>query len=166
MKKVSESLQSKFPGFQLKIVYGYRHPKIQEEYFLKQKELLRKIYISASEKELDELTHSFVAVPSIAGHSTGGAIDLTITTPNGDLDMGTKIADFSNPLLIKTFSNQATDLQLSNRKLLHDLMVEQNFAPFYGEWWHFSFGDKEWAWFYDQPNAIFDQIELRKNASV
>jgi len=31
-----------------------------------------------------------------------------------------------------------------NRQLLHDLMVKEGFAPFYGEWWHFFLWDREW----------------------
>lgn len=37
------------------------------------------------------------------------------------------------------------DQQKENRFLLQDLMLLVGFAPYYGEWWHFSYGDREWA---------------------
>ena len=37
-------------------------------------------------------------------------------------------------------------------------MLEEGFAPYDGEWWHFSFGDKEWAFYYKKDKALFNQI--------
>lgn len=158
---ISRKLRKRFPYFKLKIVYGYRHPSIQKKYFSKQNKILKLQYPQTTPERLNELTHSMVAFPKVSGHPTGGAIDITITTSKGDLDMGTKIADYSNPKKIKTFTKLLTKTQTKNRKLLHDLMVTENFAPFYGEWWHFSYGDKEWAWFYEKENALYDQIKLQ-----
>lgn len=157
--KISKNLNEKFPGYKLKVVYGYRHPNVQLKYFENKKSELQKINIGDSEDELNEKTHMFVADPRVAGHPTGGAVDITITTPNGDLDMGTKIADFSNEEKIKSFSFLINDEQKRNRKLLHDLMISEGFAPFYGEWWHFSYGDLEWASFYDKNSSIYFQKE-------
>ncbi len=36
-------------------------------------------------------------------------------------------------------------------------MTAAEFAPFWGEWWHYSFGDCEWATYYEKPNAIYSQ---------
>ena len=38
-------------------------------------------------------------------------------------------------------------------------MVSEGFAPFYGEWWHFSYGDREWAAFYEKE-ALYDIIDF------
>ena len=48
--------------------------------------------------------------------------------------------------------------QRSNRGLLQDAMVAAGFAPFYGEWWHFSYGDREWAAFYYRPAALYGPV--------
>jgi D-alanyl-D-alanine dipeptidase len=107
-------------------------------------------------------THNFVAVPSVAGHPTGGAVDATIVDAQGkELDMGTKIGDFSDPEKIKTFSKKISKKQLKNRLLLHEVMVKEGFAPFYGEWWHFSYGDREWACFYGKKRSIYSPIEFK-----
>lgn len=148
-------------GQRLKVVYGYRHPAIQEKYFKLQTKMAKEAMPNLSNEGLIDYVHNFVAVPEVAGHPTGGAVDLTIIDSNGqELDMGTRIADFSAPDKIKTFSKELTHSQISNRKLLHDLMLKQGFAPFYGEWWHFSYGDREWAAFYDKPQALYGTIEI------
>ncbi|MEY2671667.1 MAG: hypothetical protein RL687_84 [Candidatus Parcubacteria bacterium] len=161
LKRISILLQSIYPQYKLKIVYGYRHLEIQTKRFYLRKDKLKIEHSKLSEDELLELTNTMVANPETAGHPTGGAVDLTITTPDGDLDMGTEYADFSMPEEIKMFCPHLSEDQKSNRKFLHDLMITEEFAPFYGEWWHYSFGDKEWAWFYNKPNAIYSQIEFR-----
>lgn len=148
-------------GYCLKVVYGYRHPAVQLDYFTKRQNILRAEFPHLNETDLVELTHSFVAMPEVAGHPTGGAIDVTLACSAGyELDMGTKIADFTQPDTIKTYADGLTSLQQANRQLLHDVLVAQGFAPFYGEWWHFSFKDREWAAFYGHKQAVYGPIEF------
>jgi D-alanyl-D-alanine dipeptidase len=155
----SSTLQ-KSGHLRLRVAYGYRHPEVQQKYFGERREKLRAQHPSLSEEALDALTHNFVAVPSVAGHPTGGAVDITIIdTAENDLDMGTRIADWSEPEKIKTFANDLSDAHIKNRRLLHDALIEQGLAPFYGEWWHFSYGDREWACFYGKPTAIYTALE-------
>ncbi len=149
-------------GYCLKIVYGYRHPDIQKAYFDKQRSELKAKNESLSEEELNALTHNFVAVPLIAGHPTGGAVDVTFIDADGnDADMGTEIADFSDSEKIKTFTQKISERQKENRILLHDILVSEGFAPFYGEWWHFSYGDREWACFYEKPSSLYSVIDFK-----
>lgn len=164
--RISSRLGKKFPSYRLKIVYGYRHPVVQNSWFNKIKNELQLAYPLLNDDELIELANARVANPETAGHPTGGAVDLTITTESGDLDMGTDYADFSEPEKFIMFSKKISKVQMENRMILHDLMVSEEFAPYYGEWWHYSFGDKEWAWFYEKPNAIYDQIDLTTNLIV
>jgi len=149
-------------GCKLKVVYGYRHPEIQEAYFTKRKQEILADQPALSGEALEKYTHNFVAVPDVAGHVTGGAIDVTIVdSTSRELDMGTAIANYSDPEKIKTFAQGIDKQQRDNRKLLHDLMVAQGFAPFYGEWWHFSYGDREWAAFYGKKSALYGAIEIK-----
>ena len=37
-------------------------------------------------------------------------------------------------------------------------MVAEGFAPFDGEWWHFSYGDREWAAFYGLSQTLYAHI--------
>ncbi|GAB4238800.1 MAG: M15 family metallopeptidase [Chlamydiales bacterium] len=153
---IQEKLFKFFPGYQLRVVEGYRHPKYQKKYFEEQFLDLKIKFPKLSSEELDVLTHQYIAHPDVAGHPTGGAVDLTLQFNGTPIDMGSQIADFSDPEKMPTFSHSLTALQQNNRILLHDLMIAEGFAPFYGEWWHFSYGDREWAAFYENPTAIYD----------
>lgn len=146
------------PNMQLLVVEGYRPFAYQEQYYLKELLSSWKANPSLEFKALLELTHQFVALPSVSGHPTGGAVDLTLVYDGKEVDMGGEIGDFSSPPLLPTHSQFITLEQSKWRGLLHDLMIAEGFAPFYGEWWHFSYGDREWAIFYDQPEAIYSPI--------
>jgi len=101
-----------------------------------------------------------VALPSFAGHPTGGAVDVTLAENGRELNMGCAITDFSCQDLLSTFAAGLTDEQKRCRRWLHDLMLTAGFAPFYGEWWHFSYGDREWAAFYSRPQAKYGPLYL------
>lgn len=158
LRKVQKKLSAKDSKFQLLVVEGYRTPSYQESYYLKQLLLQHGKNPKLKFEKLLEQTHQFVALPSVAGHPTGGAIDLTIASEGKEIDMGGRIADFSNEDLLPTHSRLTSSAQAEHRLLLHDLMKEEGFAPFYGEWWHFSYGDREWAVFYGLPDAIYSPI--------
>ncbi len=157
---VNAFLQKKNPEYRLRIVYGYRHPVVQEKYFSEMRQVVAKEHSELDESEIVSLTHNFIAVPEVAGHPTGGAVDVTISTSKGDLDMGTDISDFSRVDAIKTFARGISSEALSNRLLLRDAMVSADFAPFYGEWWHFCFGDREWAFFYRKPTSLYSPVRF------
>lgn len=101
LQLASNILQEVYPTHRLKIVYGFCHPEIQTIYFKKRKEYLRLKNKNMNEENLNELAHTMTAYPETAWHPTGGAVDLTISTENGDLDMGTGISDFSDQEKIK-----------------------------------------------------------------
>lgn len=148
-------------SLKLKVVYGYRHPEVQQRYFEARQEILREANPDLNQEELDRLTHNFVAVPSVGGHPAGAAVDVTLIDFDGnELDMGTAIADYTDPAKVITFAEGLSESQRNNRKRLHDAMVQQSLAPFYGEWWHFSYGDREWAAFYHQK-ALYDAIDFK-----
>jgi D-alanyl-D-alanine dipeptidase len=113
-------------------------------------------------ESLYEEVHRYIAVPSVAGHPTGGAIDVLLVDLNKKLflDFGSKIYDFSEKKCY-IFNPRITSTGKKNRLLLREIMLRNKFAPFDGEWWHFSYGDKEWAFYYKKNNAIYNQVELR-----
>jgi len=147
-------------GFRLKVVYGYRHVSVQQAYFGRRRQEIQQAMPQLTGKALDKYTHNFVAVPEVAGHPVGGAVDVTIVDAAGrELDMGTAIADYTDPLAVQTFAGGLNTQQTAHRLLLHDVMVAEEFAPFYGEWWHFSYGDREWAAFYNKKMALYGAID-------
>lgn len=162
LARVNNTLQE--DDLRLRIVYGYRHPNVQQAYFRKRRAALRKDNPEMPEYDLIRLTHDFIAVPDVAGHPMGAAVDLTIVDKNDEpLDMGSGIANYSNLDIIKTYAAGLSANQIANRQRLHDAMIAEGFAPFYGEWWHFSYGDREWAAFYDKT-ALYGPVDFRIKA--
>lgn len=157
---VQERLAIEDPSLKLIVTEGYRHPFYQEQYYLQQFLNLGREQPHLSCEALQELTHQFVALPSVAGHPTGGAVDVSISRHGKEIDMGGAIADFSQPEKLSAFSPCIQEEQTKNRRLLHDVMIKEGFAPFYGEWWHFSYGDREWAAFYYQTKALYASVNL------
>ena len=141
------------PQLEIEIVYGYRAMSIQTNLYEKIKAELESQYEGS---ELMEAVHRMIAVPEVSGHPTGGAVDVQLTQDGEPLDFGTKIWEFTPDSY--TFNPYISRDAWTNRQLLRRVMTTVGFAPFDGEWWHFSYGDREWAKYYDQPNAIYDQI--------
>ncbi len=160
LNQAQQSLEKRIPKAKLRVVYAYRAPEIQKQYFNKRKQELLKETPNISEDELVRKSHLLSASPDVAGHPAGAAIDVTITTPSGDLDMGTKIADFFAGEAIQSLFPNITPKQQKNRALLREVLMNEGFAPFDGEWWHFSYGDRDWAAYYKKSNAIYGQIIL------
>jgi zinc D-Ala-D-Ala dipeptidase len=165
----SRFLQEILPQAKLKIAYGYRKPAIQKKYFESVYARLRKLFLLPYvldgwnitwpwlDRCIRNWAHLFAAYPLVAGHPTGGAVDITIE----QLDMGGTVDDFmSGMCVLPTYSPTITSIQRKNREVLRTVMLKAGFAPFDGEWWHFSYGDKEWAAIYQQPYALYDQINL------
>lgn len=155
------ALKKEFSGYRFKLVYAYRHPEIQVRYFEARKDQLRLSDPRLTSEELRERAHLLSASPDVAGHPTGGAIDITLVDEAGkEIDMGTSIADFSQGEKILTFCPSVAYEEQENRLFLRRLLMAAGFAPFDGEWWHFSYGDREWAKYYEKKAAIYDQVKL------
>ncbi len=63
-----------------------------------------------------------------------------------------------------TLSPFVTAEQWQNRQILRICMTSAGYAPFDGEWWHFSYGDREWAAYYRQPHSLYGLAELPAKA--
>jgi D-alanyl-D-alanine dipeptidase len=136
-------LQKIRPDLSLQVTYGYRSPAVQAEYFAQYSQLqFGRTDLSEEEKEV---IHRLIAVPTVAGHPTGGAVDVTlVNSATGQmLDCGSTLYDLED-INIFYYSPLVTGEPQRNRQLLRDIMTKQEFFPFDGEWWHFSYGDGEW----------------------
>ena len=73
LAEANDFLKTRNPKYCLRIVYGYRHPVVQEKYFSEMRQVVAKEHPELDENEIVSLTHNFIAVPEVAGHPTGGA---------------------------------------------------------------------------------------------
>jgi D-alanyl-D-alanine dipeptidase len=100
---------------------------------------------------------------SPAPHATGGAVDLTLRWKDGDaLWMGSLFDDVTRLANRDRFEAHggenfsfSDEEARANRRLLHWLMVEEDFAAHPDEWWHFSWGDQMWAALTAAPHAHY-----------
>ena len=158
LAEAAMALTTKDPSLQLEVCYGYRALEIQRKNFEAQKAKLVSTYTN---DELLVVTHRSVSVPEVAGHPAGAAVDIRINDMTGTpLDFGTDIWEFIKDSY--TFSPYITAQAKRNRQLLRSVMLPAGFAPYDGEWWHFSYGDKEWAQYWNQPIAYYSQIEFEQ----
>lgn len=157
LKKVAHKLKKYNNSYKLIVVFGFRDMKLQEKYFF---EIYDAVKDNFSDKmEMYEYIHEKIAVPEVAGHPTGGAIDVAIYDEENEeiIDFGSKILDWDT-IKCYYFSEEISKEAIDNRKMLRKLMLEQGFAPYDGEWWHFSYGDREWAFYYKKNKALYKQV--------
>ncbi len=117
-----------------------------------------------SESQLIELTSRFIAPPGVAGHPTGGAIDVTLCSLDAqELDMGCAYDEDEHKSEGRCLSF-TTDLDIDakeNRALLFNVLNGQGFINYPFEWWHWSFGDKYWAAIAHASHAIYGVVDKR-----
>lgn len=164
LQKAQAALNKILPGHVLQVFYGYRHLEVQRNFYADVRseaiERLGSRYgADFDEMMLKEIVHRFVAVPEVSGHPTGGAVDVCVLDPDGHMiDMGTARHENSKDSYV--FSPFIGKTAWDNRQKLRFAMMQAGFCPFDGEWWHFSYGDREWAFYYKKDRAIYAQIEF------
>ncbi|MEM9218751.1 MAG: M15 family metallopeptidase [Cyanobacteria bacterium P01_F01_bin.150] len=171
LTKAQTYLQQKQPGWQICIFDAYRPIAVQKfmvEYTfaeLLQRRNLKIDNLSQRQRQtLWQEVYQFWARPSDdpatpPPHSTGAAIDVTLTDEQGNpIDMGSPIDELSSrsfpdyfaptSLHIQdwTVSQENAEVFHQRRLLLHRVMAKVGFRRHPQEWWHFSWGDQLWAW--------------------
>lgn len=82
---------------------------------------------------------AYVANPNrgFSSHSRGNTVDITIVEQGGnEIIMPTGFDDFS-AMADRDYSDCGEEAA-ENAKMLEQLMIENGFEAYYGEWWHFS----------------------------
>jgi len=161
LKRADLYLKKYSTNWSLYVTYGYRSLKIQTQSFTRVlREQINKSFIP-DPITLYELIHKKIAVPTVAGHPTGGAVDIFImnTETKKPLDFGSEIYDYTTSAY-PTFTKGISKKAKQNRILLRRVMMNVEFAPYDGEWWHFSYGDREWAYYYGKKNALYKQLSI------
>jgi len=137
-------------GYRLKVISSLRsldHQKALYENYLAQ---LARRHPEWPKSRLRREANKFFAPPDSKhppGHTTGGAVDVTIVGSDGqDLDMTSVIREgASQAETFPTYSKLITPRAAKNRQLLIEVMSAAGFSNYPGEWWHWSYGDSAWA---------------------
>ncbi len=143
-----------------KVFEGFRSNEKQNALWENEKKRIKKENPLLSEEEVVEIANLGIANPNYlgSGHQTGGAVDITICDEFGkELDMGTSYLDTTNPKTV-TDANGLTPLQYKNRYMLKSLLESVGLINYPLEWWHFSFGEQEWAVLTNQKRTLYAPI--------
>ena len=157
-------------GYRFRIWDAWRPFALQRELYEEySKDIIRDFHLEkVSEEERNAVIRGFVSDPipdhEVApAHTTGGAIDLTILDDEGrELDMGTGFdafteltkTDYFETLRKASGKDEKVRRIRENRRLLYGLMTEAGFTNLPSEWWHYDYGDRNWA-FYGGKTAIY-----------
>lgn len=117
-------------------------------------------------EQIEQQVKLVVAKPSpLSNHHCGGAVDVTLAYNNGTLlDMrspySSKAMNTNCYKKFQMFSDEITDDQKQNRKILREAMETEDFVWYPGEWWHYCWGDRMWAVYSHQTKCFYGPIEL------
>lgn len=152
-------------GLLLKIWDGYRTLKTQKILYDEYYERLHKQHSDWNDEHLRKAVEIFVSPPSHdpkypAPHNTGGAVDLTLIDAEGnEIDMGTPFDEFNERSFTNHFEENGGEIH-KNRMLFKKIMEEAGFVNYFEEWWHFSYGDQEWAKAKGELKAVYGSMEI------
>ncbi len=146
------------PRFTLIVRAGHRPVEVQDMLLKKYAQQYKQEHPIVSEGNALAHARTYVSDPSIMPppHCCGAAVDVELRhTKTGEL------VDFGSPInLDKEVSYLHYDgtaiEQKENRMILLNAMLNAGFASNPAEWWHYSYGDQRWAWFYGKSQSLYD----------
>jgi D-alanyl-D-alanine dipeptidase len=156
-------------GVRLLVIEGFRPLALQRFYFDRYVEELRAEHPTWGSRQLRAFASRYVAPPDIVPpHSTGGAVDVTLVDASGELDLGTRVnaSPEESGGACFTAARGLSREAASNRTLLRQLMEGAGFVNYGTEWWHWSYGDRYWAFATAAPAAIYGTASPRAHDSV
>lgn len=153
-------------GFTFKVYDAWRPIKVQKSlYNTYVRQLLKEN--DYSKEEAHKGAKIFVAEPSLdklypSVHSTGGAIDLTLAEKKSkiELNMGCEFDSFDKKSYSDYFENGVNVEACTNRRLLYNAMISSGFTNLPSEFWHYDYGDSNWAYYKKQPAKYRGMLSL------
>ncbi|MEU7864435.1 M15 family metallopeptidase [Nonomuraea sp. NPDC049141] len=150
-------------GLRLLLVEGYRPYALQERYFASSLDRMRRTYPGWTRERLCVEAAKYVSPPEVAPHVAGGAVDVTLCTEDGtELPMGTEV-NATPPEYGEECYTESAGISAEargNRQILIDIMTATGFVNYPTEWWHWSYGDRYWAFVGERPHAHYGPAVL------
>ncbi|HDS3848115.1 M15 family metallopeptidase [Legionella pneumophila] len=155
-------------GWRFRLYEGLRSLTVQEILFNQQRDNLRQSKQYDSYEDLFNETCRLVSpvvhldgTANVPPHSTGAAIDIELIDSYGNLvNLGMAAKDWLivDPDLSETYSKLISEEAMQNRILMLKIMAKHGFVNYPREWWHFSYGDRLWAYMTEHSTAIYGAI--------
>jgi zinc D-Ala-D-Ala dipeptidase len=144
-------------GVRLHVVEGLRPVESQQEIWDRYRAELERLHPGMSPDEVHVLASRFVSPIEVAPHVAGAAVDLTLMGAHGPLDLGTPVdatPEQSNGACFFAATNITREAR-TNRALLADVLTSAGLVNYPTEWWHWSYGDRYWAFLENHPTALY-----------
>ena len=149
------------PGRRLLVVEGHRAPIDQTAIWQRYAAEVARAHPGADAAERRRLTSRFVSPLEVAPHVAGAAVDVTLVDRLGrEVDLGTRIdATPEESEGACWFDASISADARVERRLLADALAGAGLVNYPTEWWHWSHGDRYWAWATRSPAALYGPIE-------
>ena len=159
LKAAAQALDNKY---RLVIRAGHRPIEVQRRILIDCANDYKVDHPGTSDEDALKHAREFVSDPdmTLPPHVCGAAVDVDIldTSTNKLLYFGSKINDDTEKSFL--WYPNLTQEQKDNRLMLTTSMLEAGLASCMPEWWHFSYGDQIWAWFYGKENSLYSPVDL------
>lgn len=147
-------------GVRLRLVEGYRPAALQSRYFDAYVATLRGQHPHADDTAVRALAARHVSPPEVAPHTAGAAADVTLERHGVELDLGSAVNATPEASRGRCYTSapDVTGPAAEHRRLLVEIMSRAGFVNYPTEWWHWSFGDRYWAWATGSRRALFRAV--------
>ncbi len=163
LQRLEIAAESLSDQYELVVRAGHRPLDVQKWVLHECMEVFKQRNPWASDEAALVHARIFVSDPRIElpPHCTGAAVDIDVRdiTTNTMVDFGSLVND-DNDANSYLNTTGITKEQAANRQMLLRAMLNAGFASTYAEWWHYSYGDQVWAWFYGKTDCLYDIVEL------
>lgn len=165
---LSNVFQALLPNYRLVLMDAYRPIAYQRQRYEQVYRSIKENNPHKPDDVINQLVFQVVFPPdddpkTPPPHATGGAVDVALATPDGVLiDCGSSPGIYNDKENARHVTNSiyVSEFQRANRLTLLEAMVEAGFCNYPGEWWHFMYGDREYASYEGFPYAIYGRADL------
>lgn len=99
-------------------------------------------------------------------HTTGGAVDLTLSWRGAVLGLGTDFDAFLPGAALAALEDHVVSPARELRRLLASVLHAEGMSVLGSEWWHWSYGDQYWAGQTGAANAVYAEVVLDGKTGV
>jgi D-alanyl-D-alanine dipeptidase len=148
-------------GIHIRVVEGCRTAAAQQAIIDDYSCQLRAERPELEPAELDQLVSRYVAPLANAPHLAGAAVDLTLVGRDGDeLWMGSALntTPEESDGACFTAATGLDALAQAHRALLVATLESVELVNYPTEWWHWSYGDRYWAYVTRSPHARYGPL--------
>lgn len=149
---------------------GWRPTQVQRTLRENMRQQIISRHPDADETWIKTRLDEFVADPDRRGmcapHLTGGSVDVGLFNQSSGqlLDMGTQFDETGHLSYTAALEQEHDDhftAARQYRRILYAAMYQAGFTNLPTEWWHFDFGNNNWAYFSHQKQALYGAAEWR-----